>query len=97
MTQKTTELTLGNQKIDVETLSKEIRDSVAFFDRIGADMTALQSKIAQLQYEYNVWLIAANSMKSRILNDVEMWIKSTTPIVGDKTTSVAEQAGESDE
>lgn len=79
MTQKTTEIAVGDQKVDVAALPKEIRESIDFFDQIGADMIEIQSKIAQLQYEHNVWFVAANGMKNRIVTDTEEWIKANAP------------------
>ena len=70
MTQKTTELNIDGEVIDVSEMPKEIRDSINFFDKIGEDMNALSASLEQMQYQHNVWYIAATAIKNKIVADV---------------------------
>jgi hypothetical protein len=76
MTQKTTELNIDGEVVDVSELPKEIRDSIDFFDKIGADITKLSDDIAQMQYQHNVWFIAATAIKNKIVADVSQIVEA---------------------
>ena len=70
MTQKTTELNIDGEVVDVSEMPKEIRDSINFFDQIGEDMAALSAQLEKMQYQHNVWYIAATAIKNKIVADV---------------------------
>lgn len=76
MTQKTTELNIDGEVIDVSELPKEIRDSIDFFDKIGMDMAELSATLEKMQYQHNVWFIAATAIKNKIVSDVTQLVEA---------------------
>lgn len=68
MSNKTTQLTIGNEIILVDTLPKEIRDSINFFDKINEDLE-------KATYQHQILMVAAAAMKNKIQADIEKRFK----------------------
>ena len=60
---KTLDFTIGEEKVLVDTLPKEIRDEVDFFDRMREDYM-------EVAYNQSVLNVAITAMRNKIVSDV---------------------------
>lgn len=67
---KTLDFVIGEQKVVVEELPKEIRDTVDFYDRLRGDFGSKQEEMEQLAYEQSVLNIAIMSVRNKVVQDV---------------------------
>lgn len=69
---RTNEITVPEGVIVVETLPKEIRDDVDFFDKMAND-------IDELRYKLNVLIVASSGMKNKIIQEAAKWVRDNAP------------------